>query len=482
MGTVAGPTRSGADATGTEAAPAGPEAGPTSSRARAAGLQTASARAFFALLGAVPRLHESTSSLLHRLSHKFLDTESPAWVAEGLITEAQRQRLLARYPPDAVPAVGLLPLLGSLLVALSALSLVAANWAALPPVARLALLLGSLVGAYAAGHYFLRRGNRSLGRGLVGLGLVLFGVSIILISQTYQLVGYDISGLLAWVIAGVALAYAHRSRILAALTVLIGAVVQTYCTQALGSYSYATAALVAGGVGYLWWRRPDGLLSIVLAAGLLWQVALWVALSHAKITWFFVPAMLVYAAGDWQPDRAAGRTAQGPPLVAAYLFALGLALFGETDAYAGLLRPPLLAYLGALGAVLALSVLGKKVRGRLDTLPDWLLLLPGFYLPGGLPLAVATLVVLYAHAGSVLVRAHRSGDAEQLTLGTVLFVGATMVAYFKLTWAFLDKSLFFLLGGVLLLGLSWYLRRRNAQVLAAAGAAVNSAEAPAPKE
>ena len=40
---------------------------------------------------------------------------------------------------------------------------------------------------------------------------------------------------------------------------------------------------------------------------------------------------------------------------------------------------------------------------------------------------------------------------------------------FKLTWGFIDQSLFFLLGGGLLLGLSWYLRRRNAQTLAAAG-------------
>jgi uncharacterized membrane protein len=133
-----------------------------------------------------------------------------------------------------------------------------------------------------------------------------------------------------------------------------------------------------------------------------------------------------------------------------------------------------LAYLGALAAVFGLSVAGKRQRGRLASLPDWLLLLPGFYLPGGLPLAIATLVVLYAHAGSVLARAHRSGEAEQLTLGTVLFVVATMVAYFKLTWAFLDKSLFFLIGGVLLLSMSWYLRRRNAQRLAA-GVAIGAA-------
>jgi len=406
------------------------------------------------------------------MSRKFLEAESPAWVAEGLITEAQRARLLARYPAEAVQAVGLLPLLGSILVGLSALSVVAANWQRLPTPLRLGLLLGSLVAAYAGGEYFLRRGNRRVGHGLIGLGLVLFGAGIILTSQLYQLVGYDISGLLAWVVVGVLLSYLYESQTLILLPIVIGAAVQTYCTQALGLFSYATLGLVALGSGYRWWRRPDTLLASVLAVGLLWQAALWVALSHSKITWFFIPAMLVYAAGDWHRDRAAGRALQGPLLVAAYLFALGLALFGETDQYAGLLRPPVLAYLGALGAMFGLSVAGKRQQGRLASLPDWLLLLPGFYLPGGLPLAVATLVVLYAHAGSMLARAHRSGEAEQLTLGTVLFIIATMVAYFKLTWAFLDKSLFFLIGGVLLLSLSWYLRRRNARRLAAGAALV----------
>ncbi|MDJ0366236.1 DUF2157 domain-containing protein [Hymenobacter sp. H14-R3] len=415
------------------------------------------------------------------MSRKFLDTESPAWVSEGLITEDQRRRLLARYPPELVQAVGLLPLLGSILVGLSALSVVAANWQSLPTAVRLGLLLGSLLAAYTAGEYFLRRGNRRVGHGLLSLGLVLFGAGIILTSQLFQLVGYDVSGLLAWVVAGVLLSYLYDSQSLILLPIVIGAAVQTYCTQALGTFSYATVALVALGSGYRWWRRPDALVATILALGLLWQAGLWVAVSHAKITWFFIPAMLVYAAGDWHRDRAAGRALQGPPLVAAYLFALGLALFGETDQYAGLLRPPVLAYLGALAAVLALSAAGKRARAHLGSLPDWLLLLPGFYLPGGLPLAIATLVVLYAHAGSVLARAHRSGEAGQLTLGTVLFVVATMVAYFKLTWAFLDKSLFFLIGGVLLLSLSWYLRRRNAQRLAAGAAAVTAAsEAPEP--
>jgi hypothetical protein len=174
--------------------------------------------------------------------------------------------------------------------------------------------------------------------------------------------------------------------------------------------------------------------------------------------------MLIYAAGDWQTDRPAGRALQGPPLITAYLFMLGLALYGEVGTYAGMLRPPLLAYLAALGVVLAISLVGKRTRNRLDSATDWLLLLPGFYLPGGLPLAVASLVVLYAYSGSVLWRAHAERNPDRVTLGTILFILTTMVAYFKLTWEFMDKSLFFLCGGVLLLGLSWYLRWRNARV------------------
>jgi uncharacterized membrane protein len=406
------------------------------------------------------------------MSRRVLETDGRDWVQRGIIAEEQRVQLLALYPAER-PPLALLPLLGSLLILLSALSVVAANWQGLPEVVRLALLLGSLAGTYAAAEYFLRRQYESLGMGLLGLGLLLFGISILLTSQMYQLIGYDLSGLVAWAVAGVALTWVYGSRFLFILTVVIGGLVQGYNTGQLGAFSYLTAGLTAGGLGYYWWRRPDSVLGAVLASGLLWQAALLISHLHIKITWFFLPAMLLYAFGDWQPDRPAGRALQGPPLVAAFVFTLGLALFGESDIYAGRLRAPMLPYLASLGVVLALSAVGKQRRGRLGSLTDWLLLLPGFYFTGGLPLAVATLVVLYAYSGAVLWRAHQEQNPDRVTLGTVLFILTTAVAYFKLTWGFMDKSLFFLLGGGLLLGLSWWLRRRAARTF-------STSEAPKP--
>ncbi|GAB2962553.1 hypothetical protein GCM10027048_33930 [Hymenobacter coalescens] len=393
------------------------------------------------------------------MSQQFLETEGPGWVERGIISPEQLRQLQALYP-EQPRAIGLLPLLGSLLVGLSALSVVAANWQDLPEAVRLGLLIGALVGAYAAGEHFLARGHRGLGIGLVGLGLLLFGASIVLTSQLYQLIGYDMTGLVAWVVAGVGLTYLYQSRSLLLLTVGIGVLAQGYTVGSLSTYSYATAGLLAGGLGYYWWRRPDGFCGAVLATGLLWQVALLISHLHLKITWFFVPAMLIYALGDWQPHRPAARAWQAPPLVAAFLFMLGLAMFGEAGSYTDRLRPQWIGFLGALLLVLLISVAGKRARGRLSSAADWLLLLPGYYFPGGLPLAVAALVVLYAYSGSVLYRGFREQAADRVNLGTVLFVLTTMVAYFKLTWGFMDKSLFFLLGGLLLLGLSWYLRRQ----------------------
>jgi LPXTG-motif cell wall-anchored protein len=47
----------------------------------------------------------------------------------------------------------------------------------------------------------------------------------------------------------------------------------------------------------------------------------------------------------------------------------------------------------------------------------------------------------------------------------VLFLLITMTAYGKLAWNFMDKSFFFIIGGVLLLTLSWFLGRRRKQFL-----------------
>lgn len=399
------------------------------------------------------------------MSRKFLETESPAWVAEGLITPEQQQRLLARYP-EGEPAGALLPLLGGLLLGLGVLSYVAANWQSLPELLRLTLLLLALAGSYGGGLYALRRGQQALGIGLLGLGLLTFGGGILLTGQLYHLVSYDARALLLWGAAGVALVWLTQSRVLFLLTLLILCGAQGYSTDQFGVYSYAALGLLALGLGAYWLRQPTRLTGWALALAWLAQMGLLVNTAHYPSLWL-VPLMAVfYVVADFLPRRELAYPVQLLPL----LGALGLSLLATSTFTLPWLRRELAAvgasYWLALLALAAASAVGKRRQRELSGLADWLLVVPVAALPVGAGVAAfGQLLLLYAYAGLVLWAGYREQWRIKVNAGTLLFIVATTAAYFRLTWAFLDKSLFFLLGGALLLSLSWWLRRRNARAL-----------------
>jgi len=401
------------------------------------------------------------------LSRKLIETDGPAWVQEGLITEAQRQLLLRRYPVEE-QTIGLLPLLGGLLLGLGILSLVAANWQGLPELVRLALLVFTLVAAHLSGELALRRGQRPLGIGLLSVGLLSFGAGIVLTGQMYHLVSHDARALLLWGGAGLGLTWLYRSRFLYLLTLVIVCLAQAVSTQQFQVYSYAGLAMLLLGLGVYWFRRPDKLLAWSFSLGWLAHMGLLLDHYHLPFVWLIPLLGLLYAAADWLPTRSLAAPVQVLPLAAGWLVAASVAVNGEQLAMVRELREGGTIYPLALLGLALLSAAGKWRQGSRPSLADWLIFLPLFYLPMNPLTFIVQLLVLYAFAGAVLWRGYHAQWRPEVNAGTVLFVLASALAYFRLTWAFFDKSLFFIVGGVLLLALSWWLRRRNERVLAAA--------------
>jgi uncharacterized membrane protein len=398
------------------------------------------------------------------LSRKFLETEGPRWVAERIITPEQHAQLLRLYP-EQERAIGLLPLLGGLLLGLGILSLVAANWQSLPEIARLLLLIVTLLAAYATGELALRRGQRPLGIGLLGVGLLTFGAGIVLTGQMYHLVSHDVKALLLWGTAGLGLTWLYRSRFLYLLTLLILCGAQWYSTQEFQAFSSGGLALLVAGLGLYWFRYPDNLLGWALSLAWLTQMGLLLQHYHQPFVWLVPLLGLLYVAADWLPSRRTAVAVQLLPLAAAWLVAALVATNGELTAVLRELRDGGTMYPLALLVLFAASAAGKWRQHTLSSLTDWLLFLPLFYLPPGPLVIILQLLVLYAFAGAVLWAGYRGQWRAEVNAGTVLFILASALAYFRLTWDFLDKSVFFIGGGVLLLALSWWLRRRNERIL-----------------
>ncbi|TVY11971.1 DUF2157 domain-containing protein [Paenibacillus cremeus] len=400
------------------------------------------------------------------MSRKWVEKEAPIWVERGIVTREQADRIMDLYE-DKKHALGLLPILGSILVGLGILSFIAANWQDLPELLRLSMIVVFMAGFYGAGDTLLRRGYEKLGLAIVSLGVVSFGAGIILIGQMFHLVAYNAVSFILWATAAMLTGYLYRSRYLYLISLLLFDVAQIYSVSEFNSFSYTDFALMALGLGYYGWQRRSSLLIWCFSLSVTLHAMLWVNAEEAKFVWMFIPAMALYVLGDWLKERAGGYALQAAPLASAFVFGIFMVLF--TDEWnrgmlSDHLRPEPLYYVTALLVLFVVSLVGKLRSRRASSAFEWILLVPYIYLPAS-GIDVMYLLALFFFSLYVLWRGYAEEWRFKINFGTVLFICSTLVAYGKLTWKFMDKSLFFIIGGVLLLGLSWFLNRRKKQVL-----------------
>ena len=131
----------------------------------------------------------------------WLTDETTVWAREGLIGEAQRERILARYPAEETGAGRLTFALRALavLVLFAAVVLVIShNWEDLSRAGRMATVVGVLIAIQGIGVSYLLR-NRPQGAAL-GLfaSCLLYGAAIGLTGQIFHLDAHQPDAYLAW--------------------------------------------------------------------------------------------------------------------------------------------------------------------------------------------------------------------------------------------------------------------------------------------
>ena len=399
------------------------------------------------------------------MSRKWLEHEGRSWTERDIITSDQYNRILELYPVQK-RAIGIIPILGSILVGMGILSFIAANWQDIAPLARLIMICVIMAGFYIAGERFLKKDHEKLGVALIGLGLAAFGAGIILIAQMFHLQAYGVTSFIVWGSVGLLLTYMVQSRYLFLISLSIFTGLQWYNADAFHTFSYASLAIMMIGLGYYWLKRPNALLGWCLALSFAVQSIMLVAVHNWPFTWFLVPIWLLYALTDWSRERKTVYPLQAVPLVAAFAFNMFLVLFWNKDDstfFRDNISAHPLWYVLTLLILLAVSLVGKYKYKRLASSLDWILVIPLFYLSTGVD--AAYLLTLFLFSLYLLWRGYAEEWPVKINLGTLLFLCSTMAAYGKLAWDFMDKSVFFILGGIILLALSWFLNRRKKQFL-----------------
>lgn len=416
----------------------------------------------------------------------------PDWVAKGWVAPDRADELLASIPGgelrNRLPSI--IAVFGAVLLALGALSFVAANWNGISRLLRLVMLFGALWGAYGGAAWLRSRGWAVLYEGAVILGCGIFGANIMLIAQMYHIDRHYPDGIMVWGL-GTLLA-AGLSRSVGAVVFGFGLLALWTATESIDfSWPLHWPFLIAWfAVAWLvWYERwtlginaaalalfawvvfstdslfyrfgwpGSGAPSTILVASAVAGVALalrfeaklerrdaavWRAFSTQALVILFIVMFAVQVLVDGR--SSVGQAAGGwlfvvLPLAAAGL-AAGTALLGLVDG--AIARRDVVVLVGTVAVMLACSLVGLS----------------------GTP-AIALLAALYlglaVWAINLGQRRHHRGA---INLGIAAFGIEALYVYFRTIGSLLDTALFFLAGGIALVLAAFVIERVRRRLVA----------------
>ncbi|RWN58501.1 DUF2157 domain-containing protein [Mesorhizobium sp.] len=135
-------------------------------------------------------------------------TDIARWLQAGLIDASTADALTRDVEANERKSLSfgsILAMMAALLFGAAVLIFVAANWEAIPRLARVAALFAIILAGYVGGAVLKTRDHAALGEALWIVAAAAFGGSIALIGQMYHLSGDETSALITWG-AGTALA------------------------------------------------------------------------------------------------------------------------------------------------------------------------------------------------------------------------------------------------------------------------------------
>ena len=424
------------------------------------------------------------------LYHRWLRRDLDRWVANGWVSADGAKAIRAEIQPrqSFVRLQTLMAMLGAVLLVFAAITFVAANWQEISRLSRLGLLLGAMWASFTAGGWLHNSRWPWLTGAAILTGLGLFGASIVLIAQMYHIDGRYPDALLLWTLGALLTAALLWSR--AALTVALIAMTIWTGTEVL---DFQTP--------FHWPFLLTWAVALILVWTMRWRFGVYLAMT--ALAFFLLITLISFAKSqDWP---FIGATLLGAEAVLAFAMLAFFIQQKDDGRRFAPFDPETMSRLGTIAIVLFLLLLFVMQLGGSSLLngfaanlgfsgpagwSGWALIFfalalitifflkpsPRFHMVDKLMFSAAgTFAFLLAFfavinvwifgafylalaLGIAAFGQHRQ-EAVLVNLGIIAFGAEVLFIYFKLFATMMQTSLFFLVGGMLLIGLALGLPR-----------------------
>ncbi|UOQ46896.1 DUF2157 domain-containing protein [Gracilibacillus caseinilyticus] len=383
--------------------------------------------------------------------------EAKKWLDKDIIDISQYHQIVGQY--ENKDRTFLLLLFASLFIGLGFLTFVASNLNSIPDLVNMAVIMVFMLIYYVTGEHLYRKRSEKVGISIMIIGLFIFGAGIFLTGQMYHYVFDYAFPFLIWAIAsfGFFILYKHPAFFVLTFTIMtIGQVYNGIMHQSF--YLWLFIFFLLSGLYYVY-RHTVSLYGKLFAIGYLLQGIVMVAATDLAYYWIVVPFLLLYIMGDLSINLVIQSPFRWYALLGAFVLSSGETFFlSSYQEYTELEWFPFYAWL----VVFIIAILCKYWRKDKEGLTDLVLFLPVIF--AGAFADHISMASLFIFSLGYLFSGYKVEDQFKIGIGTGAFLISTCIAYFHLAWAFLDKSLFFFVGGILLFAMSYFLERKRRHV------------------
>jgi uncharacterized membrane protein len=397
---------------------------------------------------------EEGSSFYHKLQK-----EIELWLKENIITPEQKDKILSRYhilkqaDEKAGPGklITTISIFGSVLIGIGVILFIASNWSEIPRWGKLFIIFSSMIISYGAGFYVRieRENYPKIGAALVLLGSLIFGAGIFLIAQIYHITVHYPNGPLIWGLGVLPLAYLLRLKSLLSLSIItlliwLGMESSFRVFSINAEMPYITLYLMAGimlwgsGLMHKGYKQLAMIASPYIASGM----------------------MLTFLCGYILTFDECFKMALGSMNFLSFYSGTGLLFFiaiilyivSKTRDKGSLAEIISLSSLMAIAISLSLLYKGVPLNVRdSDT-------------TGNITL-ISNLIYALEIIGIIFLGYMRRNPIY-INIGLLFFVLDVSARYFDYFWKLLPRSIFFIIGGAMLLIGGIFLERKRRKVLA----------------
>lgn len=400
----------------------------------------------------IPSPEESDEAFLQ------LQKEVRKWQEEGIIEEAQAEKIIARYLPyreerKAVRGwrkiIRIFSILGAILIGIGIILFIAANWGKTPPWFTTTALILTTIGVYFAGWWlgYEKKTHPLIGQALIFLGSLFFGADLILISQIYHIRIEYFNLILVWALAILPLAYLTKSSPILGLSSLLafGWGIFSMFREEIDFYPlevgfpiqyYLSFLLISGIIIPLTYR----LKSIKIQVLNITEIIVWLGII-ASLDWFKKSLNITV-------DLSFLFLAIGGLI---FLLGEGHSKYDKYKAFKNIYYSFGLLLIFLTSFILTFpQIYESRYYG---------------YEPQTPFMAVLFNFILFGEICGVIHLGIRKREEYFVNLAILFFVLLVFARYFSLTWELEERALVFIIGGILLIAGSYFIEKLRRKLL-----------------